>query len=269
MFPKPVVYYDRAVSLEDRGLGEHRRGRRKSATDADHRGYAAGSRLSHCILRQDDEVGQVLTAFDDQGLLDKTLVIATSDHGDMDGQHRLIYKGPFVYEHMMRVPLIIRLPATGDDAMAPTTVDFHTVNVDLVPTLADFAGIPIPKTDGTSLKPLLDGGQNVPARAFIVGQYYSKQKWVNPIRMIRTEHYKYNRYREYGEELYDLAQDPEELENLAYDPGYQDVKKELASKLNQWMRDHDDPFDSQNPTTRDGQILTKRCSATRRTARER
>jgi arylsulfatase A-like enzyme len=203
----------------------------------------------------DDEVGRVLSALDDQALVESTLVIATSDHGDMDAQHRLIYKGPFMYEHMMRVPLIIRPPAR--DHALTAIVDFHTVNVDLVPTIADFAGVVLPGTDGISLAPLINGHQNVSKRPFVVGQYYSKQKWVNPIRMIRTEHYKYNRYREHGEELYDMEQDPSELLNLASDTGYRDVRKELESTLGQWMRENDDPFDSQTPTTRDGQALTR------------
>lgn len=203
----------------------------------------------------DDEIGHVFAILEDRGLSDSTLVVATSDHGDMDGQHRLVFKGPFMYEHMMRVPLIIRPPASSR-SKRPLTVDFHTVNVDLVPTLADFAGIKVPDSDGLSLKPLIQGQGPFPEREFVIGQYYSKQKWVNPIRMIRTERYKYNRYREHGDELYDLAQDPGEIENLVHDAGYRDVRKELESKLNQWMSDNDDPFNSQAPTTRDGQALT-------------
>lgn len=202
----------------------------------------------------DDEVGRVLTAFNNHGLQETTLVIATSDHGDMDGQHRLVYKGPFMYEHMMRVPLIIRPPAS--DRKPAATADLRTVNVDLVPTIADFAGVAIPETDGISLAPLINGHKNVSQRPFVVGQYYSKQNWINPIRMIRTEHYKYNRYREHGEELYDMVQDPAELVNLASDTACRDVRKELGSTLNQWMSDNTDPFDSQTPTTRDGQALT-------------
>jgi hemerythrin len=74
--------------------------------------------------------------------------------------------------------------------------------------------------------------------------------------MIRTEQYKYNRYRKHGEELYDMVQDTSEILNLASDSGYRDVRKELESTLDQWMRDNNDPFDSQTPTTRDGQTLT-------------
>jgi len=205
----------------------------------------------------DDEVGRILNAFDEHGLRETTLVIATSDHGDMDGQHRLIYKGPFMYEHMMRVPLIICPPADGRPK-GPANTDFHTVNVDLVPTIADFAGIPVPESDGVSLKPLLDAQGKQPERAFVVGQYYSKQKWVNPIRMIRTDQYKYTRYRVHGEELYDLAKDPDEIENLASDSNYSAVRQALAEKLDQWLQEQKDPFGTQTPTTRNGDPLPPR-----------
>ncbi len=203
----------------------------------------------------DDALGQVLAAMDDRGLTDSTLIVATSDHGDMDGQHGLIYKGPFMYEHMMRVPLIIRRPGGRTNDSAGRVVSFPTVNVDLAPTLADFAGAETPPTDGVSLRPLITGQGDPPQRDFVVGQYYSKQKWVNPIRMIRTSRWKYNLYRVHGEELYDLAADPQEITNLACAPRHTAEKDDLAAALARWMQDHDDPFPSQNPTTRDGQPL--------------
>jgi len=210
----------------------------------------------------DDELGHVLKALNECGQSDSTLVIATSDHGDMDGQHRLVYKGPFMYEHMMRVPLIIRPPALAGRSRNSATADFLAVNVDLVPTMADFAGIVVPDTDGVSLKPFISGNAQLPEREYVIGQYYSKQRWVIPIRTIRTARYKYNHYRTHGEELYDLAHDPEELENLAHDADYRLVKEELKATLKRWIKSHDDPFDSQIPTTRDGLALTTRCSAT-------
>ncbi len=210
----------------------------------------------------DEEVGKVLTALDRESLADETLVVATSDHGDMDAQHRLIYKGPFMYEHMVHVPLILRLPA-NERTGAPAAVDFATVNVDLVPTLTDFAEVKTPQTDGVSLKPFLIGEGDVPKREFVVGQYYSKQQWVNPIRMVRTGSWKYNCYRTHGEELYNLETDPEELANCALDDQHELIKADMAGKLKRWIAEHDDLFNTQNPTTRTGEALTKRCSSTR------
>jgi arylsulfatase len=200
----------------------------------------------------DADVGRVLHALDAHGFASDTLVVATSDHGDMDAQHRLIFKGPFMYEHMMRVPLLVRWPGRPAG-----TCDFPTVNVDLVPTLCEAAGLPAPASDGVSLKPFLTGGAATPRRDAVVGQYYSKQRWVNPIRMIRTARWKYNVYRVHGEELYDLENDPMELENRAVDPALAGTKADLAAELAAWMRAHDDPFEAQRPTRRDGSRLTE------------
>jgi arylsulfatase A-like enzyme len=195
--------------------------------------------------------------------------VATSDHGDMDGHHKLIYKGPFMYDQMMRVPLIIKLPPAYQSSVGHTPIpgktDFPTVNVDLAPTLADFAGLPLTgpnaiNGDGISLKSLLTGegaGQvDIPGREFVVGQYYSKQKWVNPIRMICTDRYKYNIYcsgKEItGEELYDLKSDPDEIHNRAGEKQLELVRSELREKLEDWMKENNDPFYTQKPTDRMG-----------------
>lgn len=200
----------------------------------------------------DQWAGRVLDALRESGRETDTLTVVTSDHGDMDGQHRLIYKGPFLFEAMVHVPLLIRLPGQTAETAGRRTTNFMTVNVDLAPTLADFAGIDLGEVDGLSLRPLLTGEGEVPDREFVVGQYYSKQKWINPIRMIRTRHYKYNRYLPHGEELYDLEADPDEVRNLADHPDYAAVKADLGAKLDQWIKENDDPFYSQQATGRDG-----------------
>jgi arylsulfatase A-like enzyme len=203
----------------------------------------------------DREVGRVLGALDDLGLVEETLVVATSDHGDMDGQQGLILKGPFMYDHLVRVPLMIRLPAGLRAARVPPTSEFLSSNVDLVPTLMDFALGGVQNTDGVSLRPFLTGDGTVPQRGEVIGQYYSKQQWVNPIRMIRTHRHKYNLYRVHGEELYDLEDDPCEIHNVADDPRYQGTKADLANALEEWMQEHDDPFHGQDPSTRAGEPL--------------
>lgn len=203
----------------------------------------------------DDWFGKVIDTLDELGLRDDTLIIFTSDHGDMDGQHRLILKGPFMYEHMVRVPLIIQPPKNMASLPAGMSTAFPTVNVDLAPTIADYAGATIGKTDGISLKPLLSSDSTPEEREFVVGQYYSKQEWVNPIRSIRTKSFKYNRYLPQGEELYDLETDPHELNNLADHPDFAATKAELRKKLDQWMTDNDDPFESQQATRPDGSPL--------------
>ncbi len=203
----------------------------------------------------DDHLGRVVQALKDAGIWESTVLLVGSDHGDMDTHHRLIYKGPFMYEHMVRIPLLVRVPESLGGAAPRVVSDYQGVNTDLAPTILDFAGVTPETRHGRSLKPLVTGGET-PNRDYVIGQYYSKQKWVNPIRMIRTPEFKYNRYIRHGEELYDLKNDPLELVNLADDQGYVRQKKELADQLDNWIAENDDPFYSLVPTDRNGNPLS-------------
>lgn len=238
----PAVH--RAFMTQDQGT--HIEGMAEDAWRAYHLFYQEKVRLF------DDHVGRVLDALDRCGLADRTLVIVTSDHGDMDTHHRLIWKGPFMYEQMVRVPLVVRVPAWMGERGPGVIDDVDVVHTDIVPTLLDVAGAPPPNCDGVSLLPLLTGTGSAPVRDYVVGQYHGKQRWVNPIRMIRTARYKYNRYLVHGEELYDLLNDPHELVNLAQDPGYRAVKDDLAAELRCWMAAHNDPFETLTVTDRTG-----------------
>jgi arylsulfatase A-like enzyme len=200
----------------------------------------------------DEEIGRVLGAMDELGLTDNTVVVFTSDHGDMDSEHRLVFKGPFMYEQMVRVPLIIRAPG-----VSPRVVDDFAVLTDILPTLCDIADADAGTPDGYSLRPYLEGKAPPAPRKFVVSEYYSKQEWVNPIRMLRTKDFKYTRYIAHGEELYDLKSDPHELTNLAGHPEFDAKKAELRGLLDEWMRANgDDKFDTYWPTNRDNSRWT-------------
>ncbi len=203
----------------------------------------------------DANVGAVLTELKKQGLWDNTIIIATSDHGDMDTYNRLIYKGPFMYEHIVRIPLMIRVPKQLGAVKARRITDMDVVNVDVAPTIRDLCGLSPVACDGISLAPLLTGSGKQKTRDFVIGQYYSKQKWVNPIRMIRTHDFKFNRYIHHGEELYDLKNDPHELKNLVNDAEYAEAKAHLSGMLDKWIRDNDDPFYSLQTTSRSGEPI--------------
>jgi arylsulfatase A-like enzyme len=199
----------------------------------------------------DDAVGNILGALKSKGLEEETIVVFTSDHGDMDTSHKLIFKGPFMYENMIHVPLIARIPKSYGGGVS-RRVDSLISNVDLAPTLLDFAGAGDLECDGISLRPILSDRSHSSHREFVISQYYSKQNWINPIRTIRTRDWKYNLYRVHGEELYDLKNDPGEITNLASDVGYKSVREGLRAELDAWMKANDDPFNSYGISTREG-----------------
>ena len=203
----------------------------------------------------DDHFGAIISEIKKQGLWEDAIVVNTSDHGDMDAHNHLIWKGPFMYEHMVRVPMMIRLPEKFGGRYNRRIADLDVVNVDFAPTLLDMCGLPLGDRDGLSLAQTLRNRLGQKRRDFVIGQYYSKQKWINPIRMIRTPQFKYNTYIQHGEELYDLRNDPDEVHNLAGDPGYAATKKELAVELEEWMEENSDPFYSLRSTDREGKML--------------
>ena len=167
----------------------------------------------------DHEVGRILTALDESGQRDNTLVIFMSDHGEMLGDHHLYFKGPHFYDEAIRVPLIIRYPngsyATG------TEVDDLVELTDLAPTLLEAAGIAPPpdRLQGRSLVPALSGKDENP-RQQIFGEYYNS--WTHGdayATCLRTDTEKIVVYHGTNEgELYDLETDPDEFTNLWNDP---------------------------------------------------
>jgi arylsulfatase A-like enzyme len=202
----------------------------------------------------DAEIGRVVKALGAAGLDRETIIVFTSDHGDLGGAHGMPFKGPCMYRELVNVPLAIRWPGVIREGQVN---DALVSNVDLLPTLCDFAGAAAPEgVQGRSLRPLLDGRTPADWREFVVAEYYSKQKWANPIRMLCTKQWKYVRYRPWGDELYNLEKDPNEMKNLAFgSPLPEEAKttgRQLADQLVQWMRESGDRFQSLHPTTREG-----------------
>jgi arylsulfatase A-like enzyme len=207
------------------------------------------------VEKVDREIGSVLAALP-QGRVAPITVFST-DHGDLGGSHGLPYKGPAMYEELVRVPLVISWPGR----LRPARSDALVSLIDLLPTLCDLAGVPAPEgIDGISLRPVLDGRTRQPfdsrgAREMVFAEYYGKQSWRVPIRMVRTAQWKYVRYLHYGEELYDLAADPGELRNLARDAGAARERARLARALDEWIRRTVDPFLQLTVTDRSGKVV--------------
>jgi uncharacterized sulfatase len=181
----------------------------------------------------DAQVGRLLDALDRLKLEDKTIVVFFSDHGYHLGEHGLWQKMS-LFENSARVPLLIYDPrAKGNGKPCARTVEL----VDLHATLAELCGLSAPKTDGTSLKPLLDDPSakwDEPAYTQVTR---GRGKKGDPVmgRSVRAERYRYTEWDggERGAQLYDYQTDPKELKNLAEDAKYADVVKEMKGLLKQ------------------------------------
>lgn len=185
----------------------------------------------------DREIGTILDELRRSGT---PITVFSSDHGDHGGGHGLPYKGPAMYEELVRVPLIITWPGR----IRPARSDALVSLMDIVPTLCDLAGVPAPAgIDGLSLRPVLEK-RATRVRDMVFGEYYGKQFWRVPIRMVRTERWKYVRYLGHGEELYDLVADPGELRNLAQVSAARSERTRLSRELDAWIKKTQDPFES-------------------------
>ena len=174
----------------------------------------------------DDKIGGLLVALAATGLADDTVVVLTSDHGDMLGERGLWYKMCF-FEDAARVPLIVCAPGT----IAPGRVAANVSLVDLFPTFIDLAGgggpAPVDPLDGNSLAPLL-AGETGGWPDTVLGEYTAESA-AAPIFMVRRGRYKYIACAADPPQLYDLAGDPREQRNLAGDPAHAEAARALAA----------------------------------------
>ncbi len=188
-------------------------------------------RWAYCRLTEmvDRQIGRVLDALHRSGREKDTVVIFTSDHGDLDAAHRLEHKS-ILYEEAARVPLIVAGPGVAQ----PGAVDrdhFVSVGLDLIPTLCDYAGIDPPENLlGRSIRPLVEGRPVDDWRDQVVVESRAG-------RMVRTKRFKYVVYQSgrNREQLTDLENDPGEMNNLAADPKYRQVLQEHRRRLREWI----------------------------------
>ena len=187
----------------------------------------------------DAQVGIVLQTLEDLKLADRTIVVFLSDHGYHLGEHGLWQKMS-LFENSARVPLIIHDPRRpGDGRHCARTVEL----VDLHATLADLCGLEAPKTDGTSLKSLLDDPDRTwdrPAFTQVsrgtpttTGEAVKKANPWFMGRSVRTERYRYTEWDggKKGAQLYDYEADPGELKNLVDDPALAPVRERLSALI--------------------------------------
>lgn len=183
----------------------------------------------------DVQVGRMLGALERMGQLKNTIVLFTSDHGEMLGDHSIYLKGPYFYEPAVHVPLIFSMPGVVEGGRCS---DALVELVDLAPTLLDAAGLDRhPGMQGRSLWPMLLGEVDLDHhRDDVYTEYYNALKsHADPsayATMVRTDRHKIVRIHGLDEgEMYDLDKDPGEIHNLWDDPNYQALKVEMLTRM--------------------------------------
>jgi len=192
------------------------------------------------ISLMDAQIGRILDTLDRLQLADGTLVVYTTEHGDLCGGHGLIDKHYVMYDDVTRVPLLIRWP--GRVAPGSLCGAFVSHSIDLATTFCQVAGAPVPETfQGKSLLPLL-AGERDNGRQDIFAAYHGNQFGLYSQRMVRNRRWKYVWNATAEDELYDLASDPGEVRNLATEPACQSELARLRRRLVAWMEEVRDPL---------------------------
>jgi arylsulfatase A-like enzyme len=183
-----------------------------------------------CVKSVDDNVGYVLNYLENKGLKKNTIVVYTSDQGFYLGEHGLFDKR-FMYNESFRTPLMVQYPET---IPAGQQIDNLVLNLDIAPTLLDYANVPVPEDmQGSSMKDLLNGQKVHKWRDKVYYHYYGKNFGLTAHYGIRTDRYKLIHFYDPIDawELYDLNEDPNEVNNLYNDTEYADLVAELKSEL--------------------------------------
>jgi len=178
-------------------------------------------------------------ALSELGLAENTLIVFTTDHGDMMGAHRLIEKGPFTYEQCYRLPLVAAHPAC--ETPGSVCDEFVTLH-DLFPTFLEAAGVARPEVPDSQsiLANML--GRKVPTERDSIYSAFFSQIFPFEQRMLRTRTHKlvFNRC-DFGE-LYDMVSDPWEMRNLIDLPETRELQAELMGRMREHMVRLEDPI---------------------------
>ena len=190
-------------------------------------------RILRTLMAVDDSVGQVVAALEDEGIRDNTLIIYMSDNGMALGDNSIFGKA-CPYDICIHVPFVISYP----DKITASRVDPSLIlNIDIAPTLVDLAGIPnISNFDGQSFLKLLSDPASVWRDGFLIEQYQDAEEEGGMTALVpsyvgfRTKEWKYVEYETGERELYNLIDDPFELDNLALQSQYEQTMQDLSAR---------------------------------------
>lgn len=188
------------------------------------------------ITGVDENLGRILKTLDELKLTENTAVIFTSDNGFYLGEHGLGDKRS-LYEESLRIPMMVRYPKRAPKGVVR---DELVLNLDVAPTLLELAGVTVPRQmQGRSWMPLLDG-KRVAWRSSFLAQYFYEQGFSGTPTVIgvRTATAKLIRYPGHEEwtELFDLVNDPFEMNNLAQDPAHKELLARMQAELEAQIR---------------------------------
>ena len=199
---------------------------------------------AHCTAL-DACFGELLGALETAGLAEETIVVFTSDHGDMLGSRGFVRKQK-PWEESIRVPFLILDPLSTRSGPRSSSAPIDAP--DIMPTLLGLCGIPVPSTvQGTDFAPLIREGQPVAATEALLALYLPFHEWRydnggKEYRGLRTERYTYVRDLRGPWLLYDNDDDPSQMMNLCADPGVRDIQGHLDAVLTRKLAASGDDF---------------------------
>ncbi len=258
--PKPV----RAVTVEDeaaqhpyldyylhhqRGWGIHYKHESKNNLKLDDKDVLQARATYYGMMSEvDAHIGRLIDYLEEAGIYENTLVVFTSDHGEQLGDHWQFSKFGY-FDQSFHVPLIVRAPGTGAKCARGRRVDALTESVDIMPTILEYLGVPIPgQCDGEPLTRFCQG--ETPAT------WREEAHWgfdfrnfsdsdgnsilgLEPdqcaVNVIRGKRYKYVHFKTLPPLFFDLERDPHEFENLAEQPEYRGLVLEHVQKMLSWL----------------------------------
>jgi arylsulfatase A-like enzyme len=183
------------------------------------------------IAYVDTYIGKLVASLKAQGLYEDTVIVLTSDHGEAFKDHGLFFHGQNLYNEVIKVPLLVRVPG-----WKPRRIEGPVSLIDLAPTHLDLVGLTIPTDfEGQSLAPAMLGQEPVPDRP-VFSELLPYTNWKEHHKAVIHGDLKYIHVLTAGTtQLYDLKADPKEQENLIRDPAYEEKADRMRATLDAWM----------------------------------